>query len=96
MTALLMKNVKPFYARATVAASPVDEAEHESGLIVPIQYSGADEFKRGVLLDVHNEPPHLGAELLERGMVVYYRKGVSIGDVIVVELRDILAYEDPE
>lgn len=89
----MMKELRPFYARATVSPTPVDSAETASGLIVPLKFDGSAEYERGVLLGIANEPPHLGADQLEPGMVVFYRGGVRIGDVVIVELANILAYE---
>lgn len=89
-----MKELRPFFARATVSPTPVDSSETESGIVVPLNFSGrSDDYERGVLLHVANEPPQLGAELLEPGMVVYYRGGTRIQDVVVVELCNIIAYE---
>lgn len=89
---VIMKNVRPFYGRATVQESQVEEEQLASGLVVPFKSDGSP-FKRGVVLEVSHDPPHLGADSLEAGMVVYYRHGVKIGDVTVVELSDVLAYE---
>lgn len=89
-----MKNVKPFYGRVTVAESTVEEEQRQSGIVIPIRHEGSDTFHRGVLLDVANDPPHPGGEELRPGMVIYYRIGTKIGDVIVVNLSEILAYED--
>lgn len=83
------KRLMPFGGRATVMPSPVDEDQHASGLIVPTNYAGV---RRGVVLDIDDDGRLLP---IESGAVVYYREGceVKVGDVAVVELRDIVAYE---
>lgn len=93
---LTMKQLRPFWGRVTVMESPVDEEQRQSGLVVPIAFDGDDGMKRGVVLDVHAKGPGLledAAEILTSGTVVYYRGGVRIGDVVVVELGDVVAYE---
>lgn len=83
--------VMPFWGRAVIAPSPVDEHQTKTGLIVPHKYDGGDGFERGVLLAVGQDDTN--AAPLEPGMVVYYRRGVRILEVVVVDLQDILAYE---
>jgi len=87
------RNLRAFYGRVIVMPSPVDESETAGGVIVPIQYAGSDAFERGVVQHAAPEPSGLGAENLEPGTVVYYRCGVRIHDVVVVDLADVLAYE---
>lgn len=97
---LTMRELHPFWARATIAETPVEEATRESGLIVPIK-SEQGRFQRGVLLEIdlvwdENTPGHLIADQLGAGTVVYFQKGVKIGDVWVVDIQDILAFEGSE
>lgn len=87
----VMKELRPFFGRVTVSPSEVNEEQTASGLIVPL--GGEDRFLRGVLLHVSTEPPGLGADVLEPGMIVFYRRGTRILDVVVVDLQDIIAYE---
>lgn len=95
---LTMKNVLPFWGRATLMDSPVDEATRESGLIVPLTAEAGTDVKRGVLLalDEHWDNRNEGYRICDQihvGMVVYYKGGIKIGDVIVVEMNQIIAYE---
>lgn len=95
---LTMKNVLPFWGRATLMESAVDEAQRASGLIVPLGKDAGSDVKRGVLLDIDTHwdegtGNRLVQDQLHKGMAVYYRGGVRIGDVIVVEMSEILAYE---
>lgn len=83
--------IRPYGSRVTVAPSPVDETQTAAGIIVPHAFEGSDRFERGVLLS--STPDALGDETLEAGTVVYYRRGLTIHDVILVEVDDILAYE---
>lgn len=91
---VLMKEVKAGYGRAVLKAANEAEEQTAHGIVVPVLgYEGADRFERGILLN-HCHAAELGTDLLEPGMVVFYNgPGVRIGDVIVVSLRDILAYE---
>jgi hypothetical protein len=92
---LTMRDVRPFWGRATLMESPVDDAQRPSGLIVPMGKDAGSDVKRGVLLhiDEHWDESQLVSDQLKPGMAVFYRGGVSIADVIVVEMNEILAYE---
>lgn len=81
----------PFWGRAVVLPSPVDEDQTASGLIVPHTFDGREDYKRGVIVALERDNPNAGA--LEVGLVVYYRRGWTIRDQVVVDLADILAYE---
>lgn len=89
---LTMKSLRPFWSllpgRVTVIASSATEEQRESGLVVPITHDGDDGAKRGVVLDVTEE-----GTPIEAGSVIFYRRGIKIGDVVVVDLVDVLAYE---
>lgn len=94
-----MKRLVPFWARISLIESPVEEAERDSGLIVPTKFDGDDGVKRGVVVDYDRlGAPHATEwwETLRPGLVVYYRGGTRIGDLILIEISDILAYEDEE
>lgn len=96
---IIMRKVKPFWGRATVMASPVDEEQLQSGLILPVKLDETHGVKRGVLVDVDRHwddatPGRLVSDQIRTGMAVYYRNGIQIGDVIVVEMGDIIAYEE--
>lgn len=95
---ITMRNVRPFWGRVTVLESPVDEEQRESGLIVPIQDARGDTCKRGIIREIDgswDDPRGRAmAELIGPGTPVYYRGGEKIGDLIILELQDILAYED--
>lgn len=91
--------VRPFGGRATVLPSPVDEEQLASGLVVPAKFEGDAGVDRGVIVDVDGpEGPMLGyvsEAALEPGTVVYYKRraGWRIGDLLVLNLDDVLAYE---
>jgi hypothetical protein len=94
---IVMREIRPFWGRVTVIESPLDEAQRESGLILPIT---GIELKRGIVLSIdHVWDEHLPGypvgETLPEGTPVYYRAGIKIGDVVVVDLNDVLAYECP-
>lgn len=94
----IMRNVRPFHGRVTVQESELEEETLASGLLVPFN-SDASSLKRGVIVEVSGSvltgayDDFGGADELQPGMVVYYRSGVKIGDVVVVDVRDIIAYE---
>lgn len=91
--------VRPFGGRATVLPSPVDEEQLASGLVVPQKFDGDGGVDRGVIVDVDGlGSPGFGFAshaALEPGTVVYYRRarGWRIGDLIVLNLDDVVAYE---
>lgn len=91
----VMKDVRPFYGRVTVSPTKGDvEEQTASGLIVPVTGNDGERFLRGILLHVAADPPPgSGADVLEPGMVIFYRRGTRILDVVVVDLPDIIAYE---
>lgn len=94
--ALVSDRVRPFwgYGRATVIESAVDEAQRRSGLVVPLAFDGDDGISRGVILHVVYAPGGETGDLLTPGRVVFYRTAVQIADVYVVDLEDVIAYEE--
>lgn len=89
------KTIKPFWGRVTVIASPVDEEQHSSGLIVPVGYNGAEyDLQRGVVIDVDHKDSDYYSDRLQSGTVVYYRRSYRLGDLQIVEPEDIYAYEE--
>lgn len=87
--------VQPFWGRVAVAPSPVDEEQNASGLIVPHRYDGDDGVKRGVVVavDALRVEQTESVEDLLPGTVVWYRNGVKVRDVDIVDRCDVLAYE---
>lgn len=90
-----MKKLKPYASRATVMPSNVDEEQTAAGVILPLQHDDA-KVTRAVLVDFDARAGDQGLVVLQPGTVVYYRRGSGfvIGDVTVIEVEDILAYED--
>lgn len=84
-------NLQPFWSRAVVSPSVVDEDQTPSGLIIPHRHDGSEPFRRGVIVALDKDNSSIGP--LEVGMVVYYRRGWRIRDQDVVDLDDILAFE---
>lgn len=97
---VMMDKLRPFWGRVMLVESHVDEEQLKSGLIVPISDITSD-LSRGVVQHIDkvwheatsaSESSAL-ADALVPGTVVYYRNGWKIGDVIVVEMSDIIAIE---
>lgn len=91
----MSKHLKPYYARITVLPTPVDEVQHENGLILPIDLTAGVE--RGVVeatSESHDESPWG----FPPGTIVYYflHDAVQIGEVQVVKLEDVIAYEEAD
>lgn len=88
-----MKHLRPFWRRVTVLPSPVDEAHRNSGMIVPITVENG--YKRGVVVDINENWAGYG---IQTGTVIYYfdGNGVQVGDLTVVDLEDVIAFEEPE
>lgn len=87
--------VQPFWGRVAVAPSPVDETQLPSGLVVPDKFDGDSGVERGVVaaVDRLNVEHAESMEELTEGTVVWYRNGVRIRDVVIVDRADVLAYE---
>ena len=99
-----MHRLRPHWGHVTVLESPVDEEQRASGLIVPLNHQRHGEaLQRGIVLHCSEYDqwgrPHEeddGHGLLEQGTVVYFREGHRVGDVIVVNRSDVLAYVTEE
>lgn len=90
-----MSDVHPFWGYATVVVSSVDEIERDSGLIVPVGKI-SDDVKRGVILEVsaydrYGDGRPIQTEL-SSGTPIYYRAGITVGDIVLVALSDVVAY----
>lgn len=92
------RTIRPLFrlGRATVIPSPVEEIAHPGGLIVPLRYDGDSAVERGVLVHATADDRFGTEQHLPSGTVVYYRGGVAIAGVVVVELQDVIAYEADE
>lgn len=90
---ITMKQLRPFWRRVTVLPSPVDEAHRSSGMIVPITVDAG--IARGVVVDVAEG---WGGHGIGVGTVVYYfqTNAIQIGDLLVVDLEDVMAFEEAE
>lgn len=94
-TEVTTANLRPFWGRVMVIPSSVEEHERRSGLIVPMEYDGDEEIRRGVVVHTDSlrfEPTETAADLAP-GTVVYFTGGVKIMDAVILERPDILAYE---
>lgn len=80
------RTVVPHADRITVAEVPVESVV--AGLYIP--ESAMDQYERGVVKEIGDKVTGL-----EAGMLVYYRRGQydEIGDVRVVHVSQVLAYE---
>lgn len=101
MSVVVGQRLRPFWGRVSVMDSPVDEEQTASGLIVPLRHEEMkDEVaRRGVVLHIDQTYQDLSgwgdyARRLEPGTVVYFREGKKIGDCWIVDIDDILAYEE--
>lgn len=81
----LAPQVRPYGERCTCVDTPVDEEQTSSGIVLPIHER--DGAKRGVVTAIG----WLDTDL-QVGTVVWYRGGVKIGDVTVVDRDAIIAY----
>lgn len=98
------RDVRPFWGRVTIVESPVDQEQTPSGLIVPLGMDSGEKSdpvaRRGIVKALE---PHVfdegtssrdEADLLTPGTVVYFRRATRlVGDVLIVEFSDILAFE---
>jgi hypothetical protein len=90
------RTIRPLWrhGRATVIPSPVEEIEHPGGLVVPLRFDGDDDVKRGILVHADTAPEYGTEETpLDSGIVVYYRGGIAIAGIVVVDLQSVIAYE---
>lgn len=93
MVSPTMVGLRPWWGRVAVLPSPVDEMERDSGLVIPIALAADDghrQFSRGIVL--HVASCGVPSEAMPAdGSVVYYENADRIGDVDVVNYRDIIA-----
>lgn len=93
-TEILAKELRPFWGRVAVLPSPVDEEERPSGLVLPLKHEDDAGILRGVVValdEVYDQTRNF--ERISAGTVVYYRGGVRIRDVVILDAAEILAYE---
>jgi co-chaperonin GroES (HSP10) len=96
------QRVRPFWGRVAIMESPVDQEQRPSGLIVPLKHEEIEETcRRGVVLHIDQRYHELDgwgvyAQQIDAGTVVYFTKGVRVGDTWIVDISDVLAYEDGE
>lgn len=91
-------NLRPFWGRIMVIPSIANEQERVSGLIVPMEWEGDEEVRRGVVIHVDRlrDATYESTTEIEPGVVVYYQGGVKVLDTVVLERHEILAFEVPE
>lgn len=96
---LIMHKVRPFWGRVLVMDSVVDQEETASGIIVPVQDESSD-LTRAIV--VNHDPYYVvnpsmanypQVELLPIGTVVWYARGRKVGDVVIIDVDDIWAFE---
>lgn len=99
---VLAKAVRPFWGRVAVLPSPVDEIETGSGIVIPLEHEDDAGVERGVVFRIdeswnESQPQQrTAAEQLSPGTVVWYRGGVRVRDVVVLEMSEIYAFEDAD
>jgi len=93
--AIVGHKVRAFCNSLTALPSPVDEAQTQSGIIVPLSHHEESQNKiyRGVVTTKGLSPCESWDEL-KTGMVIYYRSFYEIADVHIVYHDDIIAYEE--
>jgi len=93
----VLATVHPWVGMCSVIESPVDTTEEErpSGLILKHEDQGYTELKRGVIVEIAAGAEYLahGIEALSDQDVIYYHRGYKIGEIEIVRLGDIIAYE---
>lgn len=93
----MVATVHPWVGKCSVFESPVDttEEERDSGLIVKHEQQGWSELKRGIIVEISEGSQFLapGIDALSAQDVIYYQHGFKIGEMIIVSLGDIIAYE---
>lgn len=93
--------MRPFFGRVMVMPSPVDEAQRESGLVIPMAYEGDDGIKRGVVAGIDDAFDEAYAEysfheIIPIGTVVYYTGGITIQGYVFLGGKEIIALEVEE
>lgn len=90
----------PWIGMCSVIESPVDTTEEQrpSGLLVKHEQEGYTALKRGIIVEIAEGAEHIasGISALSEQDVIYYHNGYKIGDVQIVRLGDIIAYEKPD
>lgn len=96
----VMHKTRPFYGRIMCIDSPVDESQLESGLIVPLKLDDS-VLTRAIVIhhDKHftehsSDQSYPYTDLIPVGTVIWYLVGKVIGDVVIVDVDDIYAYEE--
>jgi hypothetical protein len=93
----MVATVHPWVGKCSVLESPIDTCEEErpSGLLVEYEQQGWSELKRGIIIEIAEGSNFLapGIDALNTQDVIYYQSGFRIGEVIIVSLGDIIAYE---
>lgn len=88
--------VKPFWGRVSVADTPVDEHQRDTGLILPFG-TIEDHLTRGIVVavdDAYQDSQYAGR--LQPGMIVWYARGRRILDVTIVDFEDIYAFQETD
>lgn len=81
-----MRTVHPYGFRVVIADMPTEDTEQR--LVLPESVLAA-RLKRGIVVDAGSESG------LETGAVVFYRgEPLEIGDSLVIEMSQIVAWED--
>lgn len=92
--------LRPFWGRVTVAESPVDETETDSGLVLPLRHKDDDGILRGMVLHCSDRSPGGltcdASDHLLPGTIVYYSAmaGLKVAGVVILHHADVLAYEE--
>lgn len=93
----MVATVHPWVGKCSVIESEVDVYEEEtpSGIIVQHEPEGWTVLRRGIIIEIAEGSTLMapGIDALNPQDVIYYRSGHKIGEVIIVELGDIVAYE---
>lgn len=92
----MVVTIHPWVGMCSVIESPVDPTEEErpSGLLIQHEPEGYTVLRRGTIIEVALDSLPLSMEdVLSAGDVIYYGGGHKIGEVYIVRLGDIIAYE---
>lgn len=94
----MLTTVHPWVGMCSVLESPVDTAEEQraSGLIVRHDDDNPwTTLKRGIIVEIAEGSNFLasGVDALSNQDVIYFTTGYKIGDIVIVNLGNIIAYE---
>lgn len=92
----MVATVHPWIGMCSVIESPVDTEEEErpSGLLVRHERQGYTELKRGIIVEIASGSEQIpGVDALAEQDIIYYHSGFKLGEVQIVRLGDIIAYE---